>query len=49
MNQKNIFSAPYFNNSFIVASMFMMLAGVVLSTPLSMLPCKDTVEELILG
>jgi amino acid permease len=29
--------------------MFMMLAGVVLSSPLSLLPCKDTVEELILG
>ena len=49
MMQGNIFSAPYFNNSFLVVSMFMMLVGVVLSTPLSLLPCKDTVEELFLG
>lgn len=29
--------------------MFLLIAGVVLSTPLSLLPCKDTVEELTLG
>jgi solute carrier family 36 (proton-coupled amino acid transporter) len=49
LSTQNIFTAPYFNERFLVTSMFMLLAGVVLSTPLSVLPCKDTVEELVLG
>ena len=29
--------------------MFMLLVGVVLATPLCLLPCKNTIEELYLG
>ena len=46
---QNIFSAPYFNNTFLIVSMFMLIGLIVLSTPLCVLPCKDTIEELFLG
>lgn len=49
MSTQNIFDAPYFNERFLVMSMFLLIGGVVLSTPLSVLPCKDTIEELALG
>jgi amino acid permease len=49
MSSQNIFTAPYLGNSFIVAAMFLMAVGVVLSTPLSVLPCKDAIEEMTLG
>jgi len=49
MSTQNIFTAPYLNERFLVASMFMLITGVVLSTPLSVLPCKDTIEEIIHG
>ena len=49
MSTQNIFTAPYFNEPYLVFSMYLLIAGVVLSTPLSVLPCKDTLEELALG
>jgi amino acid permease len=49
MNSQNIFTGPYHGSAYIEASMFVMSIGVVLSTPLSVLPCKDAIEELILG
>ena len=49
MEKENILESPYQNNSWILASQFFLLAGVLLASPLCLMPCKDTVEELYLG
>ena len=49
MEQENILNAPYGGNGWILLSQFLLLIGIVLATPLCLLPCKDTVEELFLG
>ena len=49
MQKENILEGPYGNNGWILASQFLLLAGVVLASPLCLMPCKDTVEELLLG
>ena len=49
MLKQNIFMAPYDNNYWILVSQLLLIAGLILATPLSVLPCKDTVEELFLG
>jgi len=48
MKKENILEAPY-NNGWVLAAQFLLLAGVVLASPLCLLPCKDTIEELYLG
>ena len=45
----NILEGPYMNSYWIILCQFMLLVGVILSTPLCVLPCKDTIEELWLG
>jgi amino acid permease len=49
MNLQNILKAPYEGNIWIMLAQFLLLTGIILATPLCILPCKDTVEELILG
>jgi amino acid permease len=49
MTSQNIFTAPYYNETYLVASMHMMIMAIVLATPLTVLPCKDTIEEIMLG
>ena len=49
MNKENIFEAPYQGNVWIVAGSFILLAGVILASPLCLMPAKDTIEELFLG
>ena len=49
MMQQNILEAPYGNNGWIVAAQFLLLAGVILASPITLMPCKDTIEELYLG
>ena len=49
MEEENILEAPYEGNGWIIASQFLLLAGVILASPLCLMPVKDTVEELYLG
>ena len=49
MELENIFEAPYQNNSFILVGKIVLLAGVILASPLCLMPAKDTLEELFLG
>ena len=49
MMQQNIMKAPYGKNGWILGAQFLLLAGVILSSPLCLMPCKDTIEELYLG
>lgn len=49
METQNILMAPYEGNGWILAAQFLLIIGIVLATPLCLLPCKDTVEELWLG
>ena len=49
MMKANILQAPYGSNGWILASQFLLLAGVVLASPLCLMPVKDTIEELYLG
>ena len=49
MEKENILEAPYQNDGWIIASQFMLLAGVILASPLCLMPVKDTMEELYLG
>ena len=49
MLEQNIFNAPYFNDKYVAASMFLIIFMIILSIPLTVLPCKDTIEELMLG
>ena len=49
MQKANILQAPYGSNPWILASQFFLLAGVILASPLCLMPVKDTIEELTLG
>ena len=49
MEQENIFLADYRNNGWMLAAKILLLAGVILASPLCVLPSKDTVEEVLLG
>ena len=49
MMKANILQAPYGSNDWILASQFLLLIGVVLASPLCLMPAKDTIEELYLG
>ena len=49
MQKENILEGPYGNNGWILASQFLLLTGIVLASPLCLMPCKDTIEELYLG
>jgi amino acid permease len=49
MSTANILTGPYLNNSWIIACQFMLLIGIILATPICVLPCKDTIEELWMG
>ena len=49
MEEENIFEAPYNKNSWILAAKLLLLAGVMLASPLCLMPTKDTIEELYLG
>ena len=49
MEEENILKAPYQNNLAVLISQFLLLAGVILASPLCLMPCKDTVEEIFLG
>ena len=49
MNEENILEAPYNKNGWIIASQFLLLIGVILASPLCLMPVKDTIEELYLG
>ena len=49
MEVENIFEAPYQGDSWIIAGSLILLAGVVLASPLCLMPAKDTLEELFLG
>ena len=49
MQLENIFEAPYDGNRWIVIGQLVLLAGVILASPLCLMPAKDTLEELFLG
>ena len=49
MEEENILEAPYQGNGWIIASQFLLLTGVILASPLCLMPVKDTIEELYLG
>ena len=49
MEKENIFEADYLKNSWILAAKLLLLAGVMLASPLCLMPTKDTIEELYLG
>ena len=49
MDKENIFEAPYQGNKFILIGKIVLLAGVILASPLCLMPAKDTLEELYLG
>lgn len=49
MEKENILEAPYGNNGWILAAQFLLLIGVMMASPLCLLPTKDTIEELWLG
>ena len=49
MEVENIFEAPYMGDEWIIAGSLILLAGVVLASPLCLMPAKDTIEELFLG
>ena len=49
MKKENIFEAPYGSDSWIIAGSLILLAGVILASPLCLMPAKDTIEELFLG
>ena len=49
MNDENIFEAPYQGNKFVLIGKIVLLAGVILASPLCLMPAKDTLEELYLG
>jgi hypothetical protein len=48
MNLQNILKAPYQNNLVIYMCLFGILVVILFATPLTILPCKDTVEELFM-
>ena len=49
MKEENILEAPYGSNGWIMAAHFLLLAGVILASPLCLMPVKDAIEELYLG
>lgn len=49
MELENILEAPYNNDGWILAAQLFLLAGVILASPLCLMPVKDTIEELYLG
>ena len=49
MEKENILEAPYGSNGWILAAQFLLLAGVILASPLCLMPVKDAIEELYLG
>ena len=49
MEKENILEAPYGNNGWILAAQFLLPTGVILASPLCLMPVKDTIEELWLG
>ena len=49
MEMENIFEAPYQGNKFILVGKLVLLAGVILASPMCLMPAKDTIEELFLG
>ena len=49
MKNQDILEGEYFNNIAIYIARFGLLLVIMVATPLSLLPCKDTVEELTLG
>jgi hypothetical protein len=48
MDLQNILKGPYQNNIVIYMCLFGMLIVILFATPLTILPCKDTIEELFL-
>jgi hypothetical protein len=48
MNLQNILESPYQGNIAIYVCSFGILIVVLFATPLTMLPCKDTLEEILL-
>eukprot|EP00350_Pseudokeronopsis_sp_OXSARD2_P013622 CAMPEP_0170553254 /NCGR_PEP_ID=MMETSP0211-20121228/11059_1 /TAXON_ID=311385 /ORGANISM="Pseudokeronopsis sp., Strain OXSARD2" /LENGTH=173 /DNA_ID=CAMNT_0010861445 /DNA_START=847 /DNA_END=1365 /DNA_ORIENTATION=- len=48
MDLQNILKAPYGNNVVIYICLFGILTVVLFATPLTLLPCKDTLEEILL-
>ena len=48
-NKQNILEVEYRNSPAIYVARFGLLVVVMVATPLSILPCKDTVEELYYG
>lgn len=48
MNLQNILKAPYQDNGAIYICLFGILVVILFATPLTLLPCKDTIEELFL-
>ena len=41
MEKENILDAPYGKNAWILVAQFLLLAGVMLASPLCLMPCKD--------
>ena len=48
MEMQNILQAPYQGNVIIYICLFAILIVILFATPLTLLPCKDTLEELLL-
>ena len=48
MNEQNILKGEYHGNVWIYICLFGILVVILFATPLTLLPCKDTVEELFL-
>ena len=46
MNLQNILKCPYQGNVWIYICLFGILLVILFATPLNVLPCKDSVEEL---
>ena len=45
---QNILKGPYQQNVLIYISLFGIMIVVLFATPLTLLPCKDTLEEILL-
>lgn len=47
LDAKNILLAPYIDNVSILVANFAVLFAVITAAPLVILPCKDSIEELM--
>ena len=47
LESENILEAPYNNNKAIAVGLVSQFFSILTSSPLSVLPCKDSIEELL--